>query len=225
MRRHSFFYPVFLLGLILMLGACAQSPASSSGIRVTPETPISIETPPPENSPTPYGGQSAELGPVPQNCPSGLQPKKIDPAFGPALGADPVWVGAGNFSELPHTPALMYSSLIAKHVHQPGGWNFKFLIVVAAHYQGQVKISATNLKDGLPIQYVVPNSADTSTATTLVLDTRNPTIPNRTDQWTEFPGGLLIPEAGCYSMVARWSGGMWQLTFAAGVGTPANTGS
>lgn len=224
-RECSILYLVLLLSLILMLGACTQSPASPSGVKRASETSVSTETMTLGNTPTPYGGSSAKLGPVPQTCPSSLQPKNIDPAFGPAIGADPVWVGAGNFNELPHTPALITTPRIAQLRHQPQGWNFKFLIVVAAHYRGQVEITARNLKDGLPLQYAVSNSASSSTASTLVLDTRNPAIPNRTDRWTEFPGGILVPEAGCYAMVARWTGGSWRYTFAAGVGTPTKSGS
>lgn len=212
-----------------MLTSCTQTPPSSAAPTRTERSAQltafaqSLPTYPP--TPTPYGGPLATLGPVPQTCPASPQPKQIDPALGPAIGADPVWVGAGNFSELPQTPALITTPRIAQLTHQAQGWSFKFLIVVAARYQGQVTITTRNLKDGLPVEYAVPNSADSSTATTLVLDTRDPTIPNRTDRWTEFPGGVFVPEAGCYAMVVRWSGGSWRYTFAAGVGTPTKSGS
>jgi len=60
-----------------------------------------------------------------------------------------------------------------------------------------------------------------STPTTLVLDPSDPTVlkqnANRDAQWTQFPGSLTVPAAGCYSLQAIWPGGSWHLTFAAGL--------
>jgi hypothetical protein len=80
-----------------------------------------------------------------------------------------------------------------------------------------VTIHGANLSDGSPVYLNAQDAVTTDTSTTLVLDTRSPTIANRNDQWTQFPGGLTIPKAGCCSLEATWSGGSWRITFAAGL--------
>ncbi len=219
MRRKTYFSLASLLLLSISLISCSSASTIPSTTRSTTATSGSTTI----VTPTPFGGESAHLGPVPQDCPFSPQPQNIAPdQFGPAIGSDPVWAGAGNFSKLPTTPALITTSQIAQRTHQPEGWNFKFLWVIAANYKGQVIISGKNLKDEAALQYNVPYSAAASTATTLILNTQTPNLPNRTDRWTEFPGGLLVPEAGCYILNVVWSGGSWQRTFAVGVGASSS---
>jgi hypothetical protein len=48
----------------------------------------------------------------------------------------------------------------------------------------------------------------------LVLDPHN---PSTTDLgWAQWPIYVYLPGSGCYSLKARWPGGMWQISFAAG---------
>jgi hypothetical protein len=82
--------------------------------------------------------------------------------------------------------------------------------------KGLITIHGANVRDGLPLQLGADGQAPTSTATTLVLDVHNPNITNRNDQWTQFPGALFIPNAGCHYVEADWPGGQWHITFAAG---------
>ena len=89
--------------------------------------------------------------------------------------------------------------------------------MVSTSYQGVVTFHGANLRDGSPLYPDAQDADPASTPTTLVVDTRNPNIANRGPQWTQFPGGLTIPKAGCYSLEATWSGGSWRITFAAGV--------
>ena len=127
-----------------------------------------------------------------------------------------MWVGAGNFRLQPPL-ALIWSPADAQFYHDQYGWEHKFLYVVATSYQGQVEIHGANLSDGSPLYLGAQDAVTTGTATTLLLDTRSPTIANRGLQWTQFPGGLAIPKAGCYSLEATWAGGSWRITFAGGV--------
>ncbi len=207
-----------LTGLVCLVAACTQ--ASSPQVVPTPTpqhvVPTIMATQSPSPTATPLGGASAQLGPLPKDCPSGSVPQIISSDFGPAVGANPVWVGAGNFRL--HPPAaLIWSAQDAQLEHNQQGWGHKFLYVVATSYQGQVTIQGANLSDGSPVYLDAQDAVTTGPSSTLLLDTRSPTIANRGPQWTQFPGGLTIPKAGCYSLEATWSGGSWRMTFAAGV--------
>jgi hypothetical protein len=126
-------------------------------------------------------------------------------------------VGAGAFRKLGPL-VLQWSPSNAVDNHDQYGWSHKFLIVVATSYQGIVTLHGTNMSDGSPVYFGAQDAVTTGKATTLVLDTRSATIANRNDQWTQFPGGLDIPKAGCYRLEAQWQRGNWNRTFAAGTG-------
>ena len=202
------------ISLILFLDACSQvpSPQAPSTPTVRNLEPTIIVTSQPTPSPTPLGGVSAKLGPLPQNCPSGPIPKQV-PVFGAAYGSSPVWV---TFSGSSSHPTLLWGPTEAAMYHDQYGWIHKFLWLVEARYKGIVTIHGASLRNSNPILLSADSQAATSTPTSLVLNTQDPTIPNRTNQWTEFPGGLSIPEAGCYYLEARWAGGSWRVIFAAG---------
>jgi len=201
-----------LIGLIFVLAACNQAPLSSA-LPTPTKAPLFRS---PTMTAPPLGGTSTTLGELPQDCPPGPFQQDISSDFGPAVGADPVWVGAGNFRKQPPL-ALLWDPADASTYHDQYGWGHKFLYVVATRYQGVVTIRGANLSDHSPVYPDAQDAELTSTPTSLVLDTRNPTIANRNDQWTQFPGGLTIPKAGCYSLEATWSGGSWRITFAAGL--------
>ena len=97
----------------------------------------------------------------------------------------------------------------------------KLLWVVATTLHGSVTIHGTNLSTGAPVYPEAEYATAVSIPTTLVLDPSDPIVlnqdANRDDHWTQFPGSLTVPGAGCYSLEAVWPGGSWQITFAAGV--------
>jgi hypothetical protein len=41
-------------------------------------------------------------------------------------------------------------------------------------------------------------------------------VPGPRGSWPQFPGYMYVPHAGCYSIVAQWSGGHETIAFAAG---------
>lgn len=204
-----------LLSFVLLVAACSQvpSPQVSKTPTINSSTPTVIATlpPTPTVTATPLGGASAKLGPVPQNCPPGPAPKDIDPSFGSAVGASKVW-GVGFIG--PHA-TLVWLPTQADELHNQNGWPHKLLWVVDDSVKGLVTIHGANLRDGSPLYPDSDGAAPMSTPTSLVLDVGNPNVM-RADQWDEFPGGLTIPKAGCYSFVATWPGGSWRITFAAG---------
>ncbi len=196
--------------LALLLGSCfAESPHASHPptAMLSPTASLASTPTPPSPSPT-----VPPLGAVPQNCPPGPAPQPVDPNFGSAVGAGPVW-GVGMIG--PHAE-LVWGPAEAARYYSQNVWHHKFLYVVATTIGGLVTIHGANLRDGVPLRPSADDQAPASSATTLVLDTHDPTITNRVDQWTELPGDLAIPEAGCYALEADWPGGHWRVTFAAG---------
>lgn len=202
LRQREFCQWTVFLAALLSSSCSAEPPLASHPPTAT--LPLTATLAP---TPTP-----PPLGAVPQDCPPGPTPQTIDPAFGNAVGAGPVW-GIGMVGP---QAELVWSPEDAARYHTPTGWNHKFLYVVATKVDGLVTIHGTNLGDGAPLRPSADDQTPASTATTLVLDTRAPSITNRVDQWTELPGGLSIPEAGCYALEADWPGGHWRITFAAG---------
>jgi len=217
---------VMLTGLLVLLTACTTSSSPQAGH--TPTANVSIPTPlataQPEPSPTPslFGGAKASLGPLPQTCSlsSIRMPTTISPKFASAVGAGPAWgVGISSYKQVPL--ALVWSPNDASAYHNQYGWGHKLLWVVATHMQGAVTIHGMNLRTGTPVHPDAEYAEASSTPTALILNPSDPAIvgqdANRDDQWTQFPGGLTVPGAGCYSLEATWPGGSWHLTFAAGL--------
>ncbi len=218
MNNTRFFTRVMILiGLIFVPTSCTQAaspPAVTTPTLGSPAlTPTAIATLQPTPTPTLWGGQSATLGPVPQHCPASLAPQNV-PVFGLAYGASPMWV---QFSGSSTHPTLVWYPEQALDFHSQYGWGHKFLWLMEARYSGIVTIHGANLGDGSPLLPDADHQTGASTLTLLVLDTQDPTIINRTEQWIEVPGGLTIPKAGCYYLEADWPGGHWRINFAAGM--------
>lgn len=136
------------------------------------------------------------------------------------VGAGPAWAsGIGSYKQVPLT--LVWAPGDALAYHYQNGWAHKLLWVVATTLHGSVTIHGANLRTGAPLYPDAEYASAASTPTTLVLDPSDPTVlnqdANRDAQWTQFPGGLTVPGAGCYSLEATWPGGSWHLTFAAGL--------
>lgn len=217
---------VLLTGLLVLLTACTQSSSRPAGHTPTtnaaPSTPMATAQPEPSPTPSPFGGAEASLGPLPQTCsPSSIRmPKTISPEFAPAVGAGPAWgVGISSYKQVPL--ALVWNPVDALDTHNQYGWEHKLLWVVATHVQGSVTIHGMNLQTGTPIYPDAEYAEASSTPTALILNPSDPTVvsqdANRDDQWTQFPGSLTVPGAGCYSLEATWPGGNWHLAFAAGL--------
>ncbi len=203
------------LTLLLVLASCSQMgpPQTSATPTVAPSKPVGTPTLPSTPTATPLGGASAKLGLVPKDCPAGPTPKDVISNTGPAAGGFPVWaVGFGR----PHA-TLEWNPQQAMELHYSDGWHHKFLWVVDTSVNGLVTIHGANLYDGSPFLPDAEQKVATSTPTTLILDPQDPNLPNIIGSWAEFPGGLDIPKAGCYYLIATWPGGSWRITFAAGV--------
>lgn len=222
-RRSS--HIILLIGLLLALTSCTESPSLPAGHTPTVNASAPVTTtgqPTLVPTPSPFGGASAQLGPLPQTCPPGSihSLNTISPAFGPMAGAGSAWAG-GIISYKQVPLALTWAPGDVLNEHNQYGWGHKLLWVVATTLHGSVTIHGTNLNTGAPVYPNAEYAKNSSTPTTLVLDPGDQSVisqdANRDEQWTQFPGDLTIPGAGCYALEAVWPGGSWRMTFAAGV--------
>lgn len=220
-RLHSFLELIILTLLVLLITSCTGVPSPKSSATPTENSAALTEfakplptypTPPTAiPSPTPLGGPFAKLGAVPQDCPPGSAPQNLDSNFGTVYGGGSVW-GAGFTGS--HA-ILEWLPNQAIETHHQYGWGHKLLWIVKGSVKGLVTIRGANLMNGLPLRPEAEAESPSSTPSVLVL---NPSDPNAQyeGQWVEFPGGLDIPQAGCYYLEATWPGGSWRITFAAG---------
>ena len=147
------------------------------------------------------------VAPVPQDCPPGPAPREVDPSeFGPGVGGFPVYAIA---FEGPH--ATVHLKNRPSDVY---GWAVKVLWAVGPHYTSTVTLDGGNLRTGSLLWL----GGGDGLALSLVLDSLHPGTPTGSDHgWAEFPGGMDVPQAGCYYLEAHWPGGSWRITFAAGL--------
>lgn len=102
-------------------------------------------------------------------------------------------------------------------VFQPAyGWGHKMLWALRPSFSGTVTLTAGGLGRRAPVWLeATERHVDDLPTQALPLNARwqkafSPgTGPS-------FPGGIIVPEAGCYYPEARWHGGAWRGTFAAG---------
>ncbi len=157
-------------------------------------------------------GTDPTLGPVPRDCLPGPTPKILSPDFAAGYGAYPVW-GVG-FSERHAT--LVFGTNLAQlksEYNTTYGWGHKLLWAMPPGYRGKVMLHGTELRSGLPLWF----DGRSGKTRTLVLDPRwvlLPTSPKGT--WATFAATMHVLKAGCYYLDARWPGGQWRMTFAAG---------
>ncbi len=161
------------------------------------------------------------LGLVPRTCSVGPAPTVLGPVFGvgsavSGYGAFPVWGMAFDgahatlrWSPDPHNPNTGFMPLY--------GWGHKMLWVMKPGFRGRVTLYGGDLRGGSPVWFNLDGPGQRPT-TSLVLDPRHlPATPSgRGKPWPQFPGGMFVPHAGCYYIDARWPGGHWRMTFAAG---------
>lgn len=99
--------------------------------------------------------------------------------------------------------------------HTRYGWEIKMAWLVGPHATQHVTLRGWALRGGVPLWFQLGGNRPT---TAPILDPQHPVAwaPNLPAGWAFFPSYLLIPQAGCYAVQARWPGGMWQVAFAAG---------
>jgi len=198
---------LIVVGLVASLAGGQTSPGGAA----TPEPQDSPSAATPAATPVPTVVTADEFDPPPSDC-GGPAPRQIDPAFAPAVGAPPAWaVGfVGPQATLSVTDGGTREDLeLMRRTRY--GWTRKVLWVLEP---GQpVTLRGGSLGDGAPLWFQFDGERPT---TAPVLDPRFPEARGGRGNWREFPSYVYIPAAGCYFLEARWAGGSWRLTFAAG---------
>jgi hypothetical protein len=168
-------------------------------------------------SPSPSRPVSYSLiGPPPTNCPL-APPLAIIDAFGAALGTSPAWA-LGFIAEGRRDVLHIVDSLHGRT--GPHGLYRKVLWLTQPGYSQKVTLSGHSLSNSDRLWFQFGGDDPT---TTPILDPVHPGVPGSGDlsgspqnRYANFPSYLFIPSADCYVLEARWPGGSYSISFAAG---------
>jgi hypothetical protein len=138
-------------------------------------------------------------------------------AFGPALGTSPAWA-LGFMAEGSRDVLHIIDSLHGRT--GPHGLYRKVLWLTQPGYAQKVTLSGHSLSNNDPLWFQFGSDDPT---TTPVLDPAHPGVPGSGDpmgspqnRYANFPSYLFVPGADCYVLEARWPGGNYSVSFAAG---------
>jgi hypothetical protein len=165
---------------------------------------------------------STTIGAAPKDCPAGTNFVSLPNLFGDGkayggyIGGDPVWVGGFSGPR-----ATLHFKGISPPYDPDYGWGRKVLFALKRGFGGTVTLSGGDLNGPARLWFdAVEIGAPYGEVHRLPLaaklqDARPGGAGPR--QWPTFPGGIVVPRAGCYYLQATWPGGTWRITFAAGL--------
>lgn len=205
--------------LVALLASCNS--ATTQAPSPTP-TATATATPSPTVTPTAtLPGPQAASGPLaspPTHCPaadSKNQTMTFPSGFGTFsgrvefIGQDIIWL-----------PSTYYPTTLHLGAHGADSWPAtKFIWEVGPNALETVSIRVTDLQTNTTLWWI-HDTPPTLATQTLVLD---PSIPGPAEyhgqprtNWREWAATLLVPQADCYALDAKWAGGVWHVVFAAG---------
>jgi hypothetical protein len=177
--------------------------AASPSASVFSATPALLTSTPPANA----------LAPAPVRCPAqgtaSASLGQITYYATPAYGISPVWM-LGLYSE--QQQRIVHFERYPPLPYTAQGWRWRILMVSAPGYSGLVTLSGAQMGGAAPTPLLM--DAGSGLKPLLTLNPLDPTT--RGQRWAEWPIYVFLPGPGCYQMSARWPGGNWQITFAAG---------
>jgi hypothetical protein len=154
---------------------------------------------------------ATEMAPAPVNC--GSLPELMPVlGIGDAVGAWPLW------TTMPSHNGRIVLAFPERRNHDnpelPGWWSTKVGWFIKKTYAGEVRLRGFNQSDNSPIYFDI---GDNSTTTAPVIDPEYPGgFIDDLEDWAFFPSLLWVSKAGCYTIIAEWSGGMWSQTIPVG---------
>ena len=143
----------------------------------------------------------------PPSCPPTVGAQAVEYLLSPALGVSPLWVAG--FDQGTTRPVVHFESLLPR-TYTLRGWAWQAIFATDLGYDGPTMVSGGSLSG----QGGVAFGQGSSIVSALVLDTRAPA--SRMVSWGEWLMDIYVPGPGCYYVQARWPGGGWRVTFAAG---------
>jgi hypothetical protein len=192
----------FLAGLILsgVLVACSASPPAARGPLPTPSPfKVGLEATPTDLAPTPSFCTGPRAVPITASV-----PRRLSPIFADGIGGGPVYaVGLMDSAAV----SLENDTAVAQ------GWPAKELWVINTRHRGPIALSGHNLVTGAPVWFSFSGGSVPPTSTHPKLNGYDGDVG-----WTQFPSYVVFPQAGCYTVSAKWSTGSWQVTEAVGYG-------
>ena len=193
-----------LLAVVMVLSVLSMANGGSPAMPTTHVPPLDFQAPTiPAGWATP---DPAAIAPPP-SCPPTVGTQTIDYLLSPALGEAPLWVTG--FDEVAVQPVVHFVSNLPR-AYTLRGWAWQAIFTTDLGYAGPATVSGGSLSGHGEVAF----GQGTSVASTLVLDTRAPA--SRMVSWGEWVMAVYVPGPGCYYVQARWPGGGWRVTFAAG---------
>jgi hypothetical protein len=216
MQRHA---RVLIVSFtVLMLLSCTQGKSEPTTAVTTFPTLTPLPTTPPTSTPLPVPTipVNSTPGPLPTYCPvTNPMLHSISANLLPMIGAAPVWatwpVKGPMIAHLNQPPGSRFPSLF----DPPYGWDITKLIwEVGPNYTQLVTIYGQDIFDHTPLIL----SFDGRKTIRATLDPSHPGHPFSAvgDNWAEWGSTIVVPKAGCYTVVVSWPQGSWQFTLAAG---------
>jgi hypothetical protein len=167
------------------------------------------------------------MGYVPSTCPPGSPLVNFDAgATVPGVGGQGVWLVAGAFVDFAGAPgAIVGQSATAKIGSLPpsdytlAGWPVQVQVLVQSTLTQPLTLTGQDLRTAYPLWFSSdannPGAIDEAVPLASIDPSQvaSSTVDGR---WKIWFGVLYLPGAGCYQLQARWPGGGWRVTFAAG---------
>jgi hypothetical protein len=198
--------------MVLLLLSCTSVNSTST----TAIQPFITFTPIPTLPPVPTIPINSTPGPLPAHCP--VTNPILHRTFAnlpPMIGASPVWAvwpaRGPMIAHLNQPPGSRYPSLF----DPPYGWDITKLIwEVGPNYRQLITVRGQEIYNHTPLLFDF-------TGQKVVVATLDPNHPGHPvsvegDQWAEWGSYIIVPKAGCYTVVVSWPQGSWQFTLAAG---------
>jgi hypothetical protein len=156
------------------------------------------------------------LNRIPTDCPTG-SPRTV---LGKVFGTGPSVAGYGAFPVAGLAwwatchPPVQYERPSTTPVMAAALWLDTQDAVVHEPRFGRVTLRGSALHGRGPVWFIlmVQGKSDADP----LLDPLQAIVPGPRGSWPQFPGYMYVPHAGCYSIVAQWSGGHETIAFAAG---------
>lgn len=193
-----------LLALVLVLSVLSMANAGQPPAPTVQAPPVVYQTP---TIPAGWATPNPTTIAPPPRCPPTVGAQIVEYLLAPALGVAPLWLSG--FDQGSARPVVHFVSQLPRQ-YTLRGWAWQAIFATDLGYAGPTTISGGSVDGHGDVAF----GQGESVVSTLMLDTRAP--QSRMVTWGEWQMVIYLPGPGCYYVQARWPGGGWRVTFAAG---------